>query len=171
MAIGILFLGVIFGFFIDMCNAEDEYVLSIEEPSYALVETLEKGGRIYATFDITIALYNSGTIKSNNITVEIKDRMDIIVKNKNTVPPKEYKSFIFKNVEFPPDENSNKYTVYITYNPTDPFTIRNNKNAGEYELILSLPGDEDENSSTPGFEIVIFITVVFLYALIDKYKK
>ena len=146
MVLGALFIGNISGILVDRCVATEEYIISMDEPTYEFVSSMEKGERIYSTFNINVILHNSGTAITPKIVVELTDDDEIPMYRNGTIDPGDSKSFVFNNVVFRPVEGKNEYNAYISYYPEDNY-LQDDENQGETTLILKLPGDDEDDSS------------------------
>jgi len=169
MMLGVLFLSIFSGVLVDKCSAEELYILSMEDPTYEFISSVEKGGRIYGRFNITVVLHNSGTDDTPLMVVELTDDDGIPIRRNGKVGPGEFLSFVFNNVDFRPVEDKNEYNAYISYSPDDPY-LGNNENQGETTLVLKISG-VDDSSSTPGFEIVFLLVIIISYVVFKKYRK
>ena len=149
--LGVLFISIFSGVLVDKCSAEEPYILSMDDPTYEFVSSLEVGGRIYVTFNINVILHNSGAVVTPIIIVKILDDDEIPMYRNGTISPGDSTSFLFNDVIFRPVEGKNEYNAYISYYPD--VTDAANENQGETTLILKI-SDLKDGSSTPGFEIV-----------------
>jgi hypothetical protein len=163
-------LGAFSTVFIDVCSAEEDYIISMDEPTYEFIQSKELGGRTYAYFSITVVLHNSGTEPSPEMTVEIEDEYQLPERLNDTLGPGESKTFVFDEIELPPVEDKNEYKAYISYYPTDEL-IRNSYNQHEEVLTLEIPEQEGDGGFTPGFEIVLLVLAIISYVFIMRFKK
>lgn len=165
--IGILFLGIFSCFLFDISCAEDDfYKISIIEKDYDIFRIREINGRKFVHFNISINLYNSGNIESDDITVKIEDEDGGYVRN-DTLTPNESKIFIFDDH---PLLGMTEHRINISFYPTNKNIVLTDYNHGEDVLIL-LPEDKDENSFTPGFEVILLIIAIVIYAFSTRFKK
>jgi len=163
--IGILFLGLFFGFFIKVSNSQDNYYqISITDKSYEIKSIDEKYEIIY--FDISITLKNSGNIISEDMTLRIRD-VDGNYTLNGTIMPGESKTFTF---EKHPIIGLKDHTISIYFNPTDEFAPLNDFNQGKDELTLKYSSNGN-GSSTPGFELIFIIISIMLCFTTAKYKR
>jgi len=165
MLTGILLIGLFSGNIIEMCNAEDEYYKISMDVSSEFVKATESGGKTWTFFNIIIALYNSGNVKSDNITVKLQDE-DANYTREGSVMPGENKTFIF--VEHPL-LGLGEHKIDISYYPTDLTVRTNNDNSGS--TILTVGYDNDDDASTPGFELTFIIIAAAFVFLIRKRIK
>jgi len=164
--VGILFTGFLSGNVSEICIAEDEFYKISMDTSSEFVKTTEIGIDTWVFFNITITLFNSGNIESDNITVKLQDEYSNYTRE-GSVMPGENKAFKF--VEHPLlglDEN----TLVVSYYPTDLSIPKNDDNYG-YKTLAIEYGDSDVDGSTPGFEIISLICTVALIVLIRKRKN
>ena len=136
------------------------------DASSEFVKTTEIGGDTWVFFNISITLYNSGNIESDNITVKLQDE-DSNYTRKDSVMPGETKTFIF--VEHPL-LGLDKHKLGVSYCPTDLSIPMNDDNSGYITLAVEY-GDGDSDGSTPGFEIISLICIMALIVLIRKRKN
>ena len=164
--IGFLCFGLFFGIFVDTIVAqEDYYRISIVDKSYEILNIDETHGII--KYDISITLNNSGTIKFDDITVEITDEDNVSLTRSGTIMPGESKTFIFNNH---PLIGITDHTILISFYPTDLFSELNDNNNGKDSLVLKY-GNDIGDGGTPGFEAVFLLTLLSLYVIIKKYKN
>ncbi|MEM4257931.1 MAG: hypothetical protein QXL17_02115 [Candidatus Thermoplasmatota archaeon] len=149
--------------YMPLCSAEEQpYSLSIVDKKYTIMKVTEhpKGDVVY--FNISITLKNSGSRVSDNITVQIEDETGIIIKRNGTISPGEIKIYYFNEY---PLIGMQQHILKISYYPTIDRIKRTSYNSGQDEFIL-LPAKDQ--SSTPGFEGIFFISsllTIFLYYL------
>ena len=167
--LGVLLLNIFSGVLVDRCSAKEDYIISMDEPTYEFIKSKEVGVITWAYFSITVVLHNSGTEPSPEMTVDIKDEYQTPERLNDTLGPGESKVFFFDEVELPGVEGKNEYKAYISYYPTDEL-IRNNDNQDAKIFTLKIPG-LDDSSSTPGFEIVFLILAIISYIFIMRFKK
>lgn len=161
----ILFTGFFSGNVFETCTAEDEsYKISMDVSS-EFVKTTKIGGDTWVFFNISITLYNSGNIESDNITVKLQDD-DSNYTREGSVMPGETKTFIF--VEHPL-LGLGERELGVSYCPTDLSIPMNDDNSGYTALTVEY-GDGDGDGSTPGFEIISLMCIIALIALIRKRK-
>ncbi len=166
MLAGILFIGLFSGNIIEMCTAEDEHYKISMDVSSEFVKATESGGKTWTFFNITVALYNSGNVKSDDITVKLQDE-DANYTRKGSVMPGENKTFVF--VEHPL-LGLGEHKIDISYYPTDLTVKTNNDNSGSTTFTVGYDNDDD-GTSTPGFEFIFIILAVAFVLLIRKKIK
>ena len=165
--LSILFLGIFSCFLFDIASAEDDfYEISIIEKDYDIFRIREINGRKVVYFNISVTLYNSGNIESDDITVKIEDEDGWYVRN-DTLLAHESKTFIFDDH---PLLGMTEHRINISFYPTNKNVALTDYNHGEDVLIL-LPEDKDENSFTPGFEAILLVMAVAIYVFLTRYKK
>ena len=125
---------------------------------YTPIKSIEIGGKIWIFFNISVNLYNSGNIKSDNITIKLQDE-DFNYTQKGFVMPGETKKFIFIDH---PLLGLGKHIIDITYYPTNLDIPLTDDNSGSISIIVEY-GYGDVDVSTPGFE---FISLIALLAII-----
>ena len=163
----LLFIGFFTGNFIKICNAEDQYSISIIDKSYEFVRTVEVGDQTYVYYNITIIMNNSGNDISDNITLHIEDDQGYSGYYYYTFSPKELKEFIFDDW---PLLGLGEHQININFYPTDLDVTISEDNSGSTSLVLSTDGESDDKS-TPGFELVSLISAmsaIVLYLFIRK---
>lgn len=84
-----------------------------------------------------------------------------------TLMPNESKTFIFDDH---PLLGMTEHRINISFYPTNKNIVLTDYNHGEDVLIL-LAEDKDENSFTPGFEVILLIIAIVLYAFSTRFKK
>jgi len=163
---GILFTSLFSGNVFETCTAEDEfYKISMYESS-EFVKTTEIGGDTWVFFNISITLYNSGNIKSDNITLKLQDE-DSNYTREGSVMSGETKTFTF--VEHPL-MGLGEHKLDVSYFPTDLSIPMNDDNSGYKMLVVSYE-DSDGDGSTSGFEIISLICILALVVLMRKRKN
>lgn len=140
------------------------------EPTYKLITNIERNGKIIGkTFQINVTLHNSGKLRSDELTVNLSDDEGFtLTRDKIYLDQGETKTVSFtwsttvsKNqqikVQFFP---SNLDTVWNEYNSgSTTFTIKVTDNGG-------FPA-----TSTPGFEIVVFLSAITILIFLLKKKR
>jgi len=162
----ILLTGFFSGNVLETCAAEDEFYKISMDVSSEFVKTTEIGGDTWVFFNISITLYNSGNIESDDITVKFQDE-DSNYTREGSVMPGETKTFIF--VEHPL-LGLGEHKLGVNYCPTDLSIPMNDDNSGYTTLAVEYGGG-DGDSSTPGFEIISLICIMALIVLIRKRKN
>lgn len=150
--------------------------LSIKTVSVQLVETREPvGNRTIHVYNIMAVLHNSGTVKSDQITVYFYDPEY----NKTTTPPlkltpsnlslnaNEDETFVLQNW---PTTLTGEVPINISFQPTDPNVVLNQYNSGSYVYILSI-GNTKKSTSTPGFEVAFVLVALLILLLMKQGRK
>jgi hypothetical protein len=150
--------------------AQQESSLFIKTVSAQLVETREPvGNRTIHVYNIMAVIHNSGTVKSDQITVYFYDPEY----NKSTTPPlklapsnlslnpNEDETFVLQNW---PTTLTGEIPINISFRPSDPNVVLNQYNSGSYVYMLSI-GNTKKSTSTPGFEIAIVLVALLLFLL------
>jgi len=163
---GILFTGFFSGNVSEICIAEDEFYKISMDTSYEFVKTTEIGGDTWVFFNISITLHNFGNIESDNITAKLQDE-DSNYTQEGSIMPGKTKTFIF--VEHPL-LGLGEHKLGVSYYPTDLSVPINDDNSG-YKTLAVEYGDGNGNGSTPGFEIISLICIVFFIVIIRKMKN
>lgn len=171
LVIFVLTLNLFFITFTEKSVAVNQAQVSfLGEPTYRLITNIERNGQVIGkTFQINVTLHNSGKLMSDELTVNLSDEEGFtLTRDKIYLDQGETKTISFtwsttvnKNqqikVQFFP---SNLDTVWNEYNSgSKTFTIKFTDNGG-------LPA-----TSTPGFEIVAFLSAVAFLILLLKKKR
>jgi len=165
--ISILFLWIFSYFLFDLSRAGDDfYEISIIEKNYDIFKIREINDRKCIHFNISITLYNSGNIESDDITVKIVDEDGGYVRN-GTLMPNESKTFIFDDH---PLLDMSEHRINISFYPTNKNVGLTDYNHGESVLIL-LTGDKEDDGFTPGFEVILLVTTIVVYVFLTRYKN
>ena len=166
MMAGILFTGLFSGNVFEICTAEDELYKISMNASSEFVKTMETGGNTWIFYNISITLYNSGNVESDNITVKLQDE-DSNYTREDSVMPGETKTFIF--VEHPL-LGLGEHKLDVNYYPTDSSIPKKDDNSGYTTLDVEYR-DSDGDGSTPGFDIISIICIMALIVLLRKIKN
>lgn len=149
--------------------------VQIQSVSMQLKETRPPvGAKEIHVYDITVVLYNNDAVVSDNITVVFHDPefntslspMRLSPPNA-TISPKGQKMFSLTDW---PTTLSGKILINISFNPSSPSTVVTTKNTGYYHYTLTIPTAK-KTTSTPGFEILIFLGALAVLLLLRKMKK
>lgn len=150
---------------ISAAAVEGYYELSIVDKAYTINPV--KQLRDWVSFNITITLFNSGTIESDNITVTIEDEDAIIIHRNGTILPNKEKTFYFHDHLL---RGMVEHQINISYFPTNKDIELNENNSGK-DIFIFLKG-EDGSDSTPGFELsIVFFGLLVGILLLKKRKK
>ena len=153
----VLYLGVFFGILTDNCSAEDDHAeISIIGKTYDLLETVGSGAQTAYRYKITITLYNSGDIISEDTTVRITDEYGIPTMYNDTILPQTSIPFVFDDWWV---VGLGEQTVNIRYYPTNESINPTSYNSGVDTIVLN-PDGEGDGESTPGFEIILLIIAI-----------
>lgn len=172
-----LIVGILCVFLIPIASsvANAQPGVQIKSVSMQLKETRPPvGAKEIHVYDITVVLYNDDTVMSDNITVVFHDPefnttmppMKLSPPNA-TISPKETKIFSLSDW---PTTLSGKILINISFTPSSPTTVTNTKNTGYYLYTLTIPTTK-KTTSTPGFEILIFLGALAVLLLRRKAKK
>ncbi len=162
-------------FFWPVCHAQ-QASLSIKNVSVQLVETRESvGNRTIRVYNILAVIHNSGTVKSDEITVYFYDPEY----NKTTTPPikltplaasvspNENITFILQNW---PTLLTGEVPINISFRPSSPNVVETPYNHGSYVYMLQI-GNAQKSSSTPGFEVAIVLVALIFFLIKKQIKK
>ncbi|MBN2602509.1 MAG: hypothetical protein JXA91_00050 [Candidatus Thermoplasmatota archaeon] len=156
--------------FITTCFAsEQDQFISIDttKTNYNFLKKEQIGNQIIMYYDIYITLKNSGNSTSDDITLDVTDDGNYPFFQNHTFSPGEDKTFIMEDWIF---EGNGVHNITISYYPTNQ-TRTNAHNSGSMVLYLYENNPQQNNSSTPGFEVfLIFCAIIFL-AVSTKFKK
>lgn len=150
--------------------------VQIKNVSVQLIETRPPiGTRVIHVYNIIAVLYNNDTTTSDDITVNFFDPEY----NSSTTPPMKLSPL---NATLNPDETktfiladwptplSGKIPLNISFSPSSPKVLPNEKNSGYYVYILDIPTTK-KTASTPGFEILIVLGAIAVFLLSRPMKK
>lgn len=138
------------------------------EPTYELVNKLEKNTIIAWTYSIDVTLQNTGNKKSDELLVNLSIKGDSI-KQKVIVEPENTSTVTFTWPFF--SDKDQKFNV--NFYPVDMGTPRNVYNSGKTSFTLIIEeADGLSSTSTPGFEIILFIaSLIIIISLLKKKQK
>lgn len=164
IVIGIVFICIFATFSISVASEQTQ--LSITQKTAEQGKTIGTGLQTAAYYNITIILYNAGNITSPLITLGIQDEADGIWTNKTgTVTAQDSTEFLFTNW---PIIGPGEHTIRITYGPTDDSIARTSFNSGTDALILGVTAIEDDTQGTPGFELLVLLSALFVILLLKQ---
>jgi hypothetical protein len=151
---------------LDNCKAEDQVgVYIVGEPSYQLTNSIIKNNILIGqTYQINVTLYNSGYTRSIEFIVNLTDK-DSSLKKNISLGPGETKvvSFTWSTVKIKDQR------LIIYFFPSDLDVIRTRYNSGSKSLTIKIENDKElPATSTPGFEIILVITAIFIGILRKK---
>lgn len=162
----ILFFCLFISFF-STCNASDQdYIISLEDTSWKLVKTTEKAGQTFTYYDIVVILYNSGSVESDNITVQLQDDMGNY-SIEEIIGPGEYKTYTFNEH---PLLGTGKQTLTINFFPSI-FEKRNQYNTGSSYITVQGNSGKQDAKGMPGFEFYLFLSVIGLLLIIVRLEQ
>ncbi len=169
----ILFLsiGLFFGMIIEKSSAEEQQaeISFIGEPTYMLTNEIIKNNRVIGrTFTINITLYNAGNKKSEELAVNISDEEGFSLKKYTYLDPGETKIISFKwSTLINRDQK-----IVVRYLPADLDAAWTQYNHGSKTFTIKI---EDKDglpaTSTPGFEVLLIIIAIIIYAFLRKKKE
>ncbi len=148
--------------------AEDKfYSVSIFDKKYSISKIIEHPGGDIIYLNISIMLKNSGNIRSDNITVQLTDEDNVVVRRNGTIDPGQTKTFLFTDY---PVIGRKEHAINISYYPTFDRVKRTSDNQGTDVVLLFQNKDA---SSTPGFEVHVLILslLIFMYRARKKQCK
>ena len=142
----------------------------VGEPTYTLTQEVTKGEKIIGwVYQIDIKIQNVGDITSKETIVNLSDEEGFILQNITTFSPGETKtiSFTWSTI------SSYDQTIRVKYFPLDLSVNNDQYNSGSTSFKMLIGGkDEVPAASTPGFEVIVFITAIAVVLfLINKKKK
>jgi len=154
---------------LDTCKAVDqEGVYIVGEPTYQLKNSIVKNDRLIGqTYQINVTLYNNGYIKSKEFTVNLKDEDRSLNKNISLEPGKsKIVTFTWSTVKI------KNQRLIIYFYPSDLDVIKTKYNSGSKSFTIKIKNDKElPAASTPGFEIIIVLTAIFIAILRKKIIK
>jgi hypothetical protein len=147
-----------------------ERLVLAEEPTYELTNELKIDGETVGwTYEIYIKIENIGDIRSKETVVNLTDEEGFVLQDIVTLAPGETKTVSFTWSTL----SSYDQTIAVSYYPLDISIDRNRYNSGSTSFKLLIDGgrsDEIPAASTPGFEIMAFITAMIITNLLLSKK-
>jgi len=161
---------IAFGFFstaiVVSCDAEEVAQLSIVQKNAEKIKTIGNGMQTAVYYKITIVLHNAGNVTSEEITLGIQDEADKLWTNKTgTVPADESTEFVFDDW---PVVGPGEHNVRISYRPTNDSVTKTSFNSGVDALSLTTIGEEGNENTTPGFELIMVLGALAALVLPKK---
>ena len=171
LTIMFIFIGLFPGIIIEKCSAEEQQadVSFLGEPTYTLKNKIIKNNQVIGrAYSIDVTLYNTGNKRSEELTVNITDEEGFSLrKNHIYLNPDESKIISFNWTTM----INRDQKIIVNYFPTDLDAIWNQYNSGSKTLTIKI---EDKDglpaTNTPGFELLLIITTVMMYAFLRKKK-
>ena len=161
----IVFAGLVFASIGEIgASQDDSYEISITDTTYEKTDVNDVHNIVY--YNISVTLENSGTIESEDITLQITDEDGNYTRN-GTILPGSSKTFIFTDH---PLIGLNDHTISLSFFPTDQFAPKNEYNSGEDSLTL-IYNQGSGFDTTPGFEAFFTLIILSLFVLIKKVRK
>ena len=151
------------------CYAEKNRaeVSFLGEPTYELVNKIEKNTITVWTYSINVTLQNTGNIKSDELFVNLSIKGDSS-KQKVIVEPGNASTITFTWPFFSDKDQEFNVDFY----PVNMGASRNIYNSGKTSFTLIIEEvDGLSSTSTPGFEIVLLIVSLVIILLITKNQK
>ena len=151
------------------CSAKDRnYDITILDTSYEFLKSVGSGTQTtFEYYKINIVLHNSGPDVSENVTLSIEDPDDLVpVKQNYTFMPDETKTFVFGD--------NNNYMIQGTGDHLINVTVYVNEseNILAYkQMIMNKYGTTPEDTSTPGFEFILFTISLMMLLVIFKRRR
>jgi hypothetical protein len=158
-----------------VCCAQEAGVL-ITSVNTKLMKTITVGNNSIRYYNITVILHNSGSTKSDELSVKFYDPQF-----NATTAPLILKSLNSSNYSIPPGENKIFYSDWptplsgdvilnITFSPKSPGVQTNKYNSGYYLYTLHI-GSPQTKKSTPGFELAVLLVAIIILFGWRKSKK
>ena len=161
----IVFAGFVFANIGEIgASQDDSYEISITDTAYEKTDVNDVHNIVY--YNISVTLENSGTIESEDITLQITDEDGNYTRN-GTILPGSSKTFIFTDH---PLIGLNDHTITLSFFPTDEFAQKNEYNSGEDSLTL-IYNQGSGSDTTPGFESMLFIFSLSLFLVVKKLRS
>ncbi|KYK21537.1 hypothetical protein AYK24_08990 [Thermoplasmatales archaeon SG8-52-4] len=167
-----MFLIIITCIFFSLVNLsvlaeEGQAEISIKgTPTYKLISQNTSGNRIVSRYKIYITFENSGNVSSDQIKVNLTDPDGFILDKTFKIEPAETKLITFDWSTIFTDDQELK----INYRPTDFDTIKTKDNSGKTTLTIKVVNNNDDGS-TPGFEMVVISIALLFSILIIRYRN
>ena len=157
----IIFLAIVLVFSMSINVVANRAEVSFaEEPTYKQINEIVRNGEIFGrTFEVYIKLKNTGNVESQDLTVNLTDIEGFTIEDNLSIGPGETETitFVWSTVI-----NKNQRLITSFY-PSDVDADRNQYNHGSKSFVIkSSDLDGVPASSTPGFEILIFILSAIL---------
>ena len=163
--------GFFFMIFAEKCTAMDQSQVSLlGEPTYNLVRDIERNGQIIGkTYQINVTLYNSGDLRSDQLTLNLTDEEGFILHRDNVyVDPGKTATIPF-TWSTTTIRNQN---IRVNFYPTALDTIWNEYNSGSTIFSVKIRDDSGlPATSTPGFEIIALLFAVAISIFLLKKKR
>ena len=166
----LLLVFVFFNTFIIICFASElDQSISIDttKTNYNFLKKEQIGNQIIMYYDIYITLKNSGNSASDDITLDVIDDGGYPFIQNYTFSSGEDKTFIMEDWIF---EGNGVHNITISYYPTNQ-SLTNSYNSGSMVLYLHENNQQQNNSSTPGFEAFLIFGTILLLAISTKFEK
>lgn len=170
----ILFYLTLLSLFPVVCHAQNTG-LSITSVNAVLIQTKTLANREIHYYKLVVVLHNYGSVPTDQISVKFYDPEY----NASTTPPmilspanyslQPGESKIFNFSEWPTPLTGD-VPLNISFSPTTQNVQVNSYNSGHYHYTLHIGGGKT-TSSTPGFELVIFLIAFALLILWRKRSK
>ena len=148
--------------FVQAANPE----IQISDFSYELLDREVVGPNTVSDYNITVTLHNSGEGSSGEILVNLEDEEIPIPLTKNiTLQPHESKTvfFLWGTYRYA-DQN-----ITISFGPPDIDNHRSYNSGSKIYRLDVIPADETH--STPGFECLFILLILFSFILYQKKNK
>jgi hypothetical protein len=169
LTVTVIFLGTIFGIFINGASAEEDRAeISFKsEPTYILTDEITRNGRVIGrTYEINIVLQNTGSKKLDELTVNITDEEGFSLKKLVDINPSETETITFTWSTL----LLRTQKITVNYFPSSSTPPSNSYNTGKTAFSIIMEEDEGVTAtSTPGFEFLI--TILSLLSLIITIRK
>jgi hypothetical protein len=137
------------------------------EPTYELVNKLEKNTIIAWTYNIEVILQNTGDKKSDELFVNLSIKGDSL-KQRVIIEPGNTSTASFTWPFF--SDKDQKFNV--NFYPVDMGTPRNVYNSGKTSFTLIIEeADGLSSTSTPGFEIILLISSFVIISILLRKKQ
>jgi hypothetical protein len=157
--------------FAEKGTAVDQSQVSIlGEPTYSLVRDIERNGQIIGkTFQINVTLYNSGDLRSDQLTVNLTDEEGFILYRDNVYVDPGKTAVISFTWSTTTIRNQN---IIVNFYPTTLDTIWDEYNSGSTSFSVKVRDDSGlPATSTPGFEIITLLSAVAILIFLLKKKR
>lgn len=165
----IIFFGISFSSLLEICSAEesDVNISILDEPTYKLNNTIIKNGKILGkTYQINIILGNTGSIKSDEIEVNLTDEEGFTLTQRTYFEPGETKTiyFTWSTIKI---KNQN---LKVYFYPFDTDTLWTKYNSGNKKFTIKVVDDGMTGTTTPGFEMILLIMTIISITYFMKKK-
>ena len=172
LVILVLTLNLFFIMFTEKSIAANQAQVSfLGQPTYRLIRSIERNGQVIGkTFQINVTLHNSGNLMSDELTVNLSDEEGFtLTRDKIYLDQGDTKiiSFTWSTTTL----NRNQQ-IKVLFFPSDLNVSWNEFNSGSTTFTIKVTDSGGlPAASTPGFEIIVFLSAVTILIFLLKKKR